>query len=117
MGEVDTEATTGGAPAGDGAAVEHRDAGPLTALCSVTFHLTEGQKVDACYPDGALTADELGLVAFHAFPVSPGAACATAPPRCVLATPCRVTSYAPTLPLPPHLGLVVIRATRPQQCA
>lgn len=42
----------------------------LTALCSVNFHLTEGQKVEAVYPENALDEAELGAVGFSAFPDS-----------------------------------------------
>jgi hypothetical protein len=41
----------------------------VTALCSVVFDIDVGQKVESCYPPGALSAEELAAVAFHAFPV------------------------------------------------
>ena len=42
----------------------------LTAMCSVQFHLTEGQKVEAIYPDNALNKAEIAAVAFSSFPDS-----------------------------------------------
>ena len=42
----------------------------LTAICSVNFHLTEGQKVEAVYPPNALDEAELSAVGFSSFPDS-----------------------------------------------
>ncbi len=42
----------------------------LTAICSVQFHLTEGQKVDAIYPENALNKAEIAAVGFSSFPDS-----------------------------------------------
>lgn len=42
----------------------------LACICSVSFHLTEGQRIDALYPPKALDDGELRAVAFHAFPDS-----------------------------------------------
>jgi hypothetical protein len=42
----------------------------LTAICSVQFHLTEGQKVEAIYPENALNKAEIAAVGFSSFPDS-----------------------------------------------
>lgn len=42
----------------------------LTAICSVRFHLTEGQKVEAIYPENALNEAEIAAVKFSSFPDS-----------------------------------------------
>jgi hypothetical protein len=42
----------------------------LTAICSVHFHLTEGQKVEAIYPENALNEAEIAAVGFSSFPDS-----------------------------------------------
>lgn len=42
----------------------------LTAVCSVNFHLIEGQTVDAIYPEDALDDRELSLVSLSSFPDS-----------------------------------------------
>lgn len=47
-----------------------RRGGPLAAIASVAFHLTEGQQMKAVYPADSLDKDELLAVAHHSFPVS-----------------------------------------------
>jgi hypothetical protein len=42
----------------------------LTAICSVQFHLTEGQKVEAIYPVNALNKAEIAAVAMSSLPDS-----------------------------------------------
>ena len=54
--------------------------GPVSAMCSCLFHLTEGQKVDACYPSDALDEEELRVIAMHAFPVRETPLRASPPP-------------------------------------
>ena len=39
------------------------------AICSVVFDIDEGQKLEQCFPENALTAEEANDIAFHSFPV------------------------------------------------
>lgn len=39
------------------------------AICSVVFDIDEGQKLEQCFPENALTDEEANDVAFHSFPV------------------------------------------------
>lgn len=48
----------------------HVSNGWVLALCSVVFDVDQGQKVEAVYPEDALTASEQEDVAFSSFPVS-----------------------------------------------
>ncbi|KAH7618742.1 putative Protein DENND6A [Nannochloris sp. 'desiccata'] len=42
----------------------------VTAICSVQFHLTEGQKVESIYPEHALNEAEITAVGYSCFPDS-----------------------------------------------
>ena len=39
------------------------------AICSVVFDIDEGQRLEECFPENALTEQEANDVAFHSFPV------------------------------------------------
>lgn len=39
------------------------------AICSVVFDIDEGQRLEGCFPENALTEQEATDVAFHSFPV------------------------------------------------
>ena len=39
------------------------------AICSVVFDIDEGQRLEECFPENALTEHEANDVAFHSFPV------------------------------------------------
>ncbi len=41
----------------------------VSAICSVIFDIDEGQKLEQCFPENALTEEEANDVAFHCFPV------------------------------------------------
>ena len=41
----------------------------VSAICSVVFDIDEGQKLEQCFPENALTEEEANDVAFHCFPV------------------------------------------------
>ena len=43
----------------------------VLALCSIVFDIDEGQKLEASFPQNALSTDEENDVAFHSFPVRP----------------------------------------------
>lgn len=46
----------------------------LAGLCEVLFHIDQGNQVDAVFPPGAFSEEELSDIAFCAFPVRPPAA-------------------------------------------
>jgi hypothetical protein len=41
----------------------------VSAVCQVVFDVDVGNRVEALHPEGALSKEELGDVAFHSFPV------------------------------------------------
>ena len=41
----------------------------ILGICSVVFDLLEGQKLEDCFPQNALSEEEANDVAFHSFPV------------------------------------------------
>lgn len=41
----------------------------ILGICSVVFDLLQGQKLEDCFPQNALSEDEANDVAFHSFPV------------------------------------------------
>ena len=48
---------------------ENQGAQWVHAICSVVFDIDEGQRLEECFPENALTDQEANDVAFHSFPV------------------------------------------------
>ena len=48
---------------------ENQGAQWVHAICSVVFDIDEGQRLEECFPENALTEQEANDVAFHSFPV------------------------------------------------
>jgi hypothetical protein len=47
----------------------HANNGWILGVCSVVFDIDEGQKLEDCFPQNALSEDEANDIAFHSFPV------------------------------------------------
>ena len=41
----------------------------VLAVCSIVFDIDVGQKLEACFPQNALSSEEENDIAFHSFPV------------------------------------------------
>ncbi len=41
----------------------------ILGVCSVVFDIDEGQKMEDCFPQNAISEDEANDIAFHSFPV------------------------------------------------